>query len=82
VQQKKGKRVYTGHVRPGDEINLVGANKDGTLGTEITLYVEGKFHTKIDTSCAQPIGPGLERGDFEVVDGASRNGGKLCPLKK
>jgi len=80
VQQKKGKRVYQGTVIPGGEITLVGADKKGTLGTEITIYVEGEFHTKIHTSCSQPIGPGLVRGDFEVVDGTSRNGGDLCPI--
>jgi len=80
VQQKKGKRVYKGTVIPGGEITLLGADKKGTLGTEITIYVEGKFHAKIHTSCSQPIGPGLVRGDFEVVDGTSRNGGDLCPV--
>ena len=81
VQQKKGKRVFKGTVVPGDLLTLVGADKKGTLGTEITIYVEGKFHAKIHTSCSQPIGPGLVRDDFEVVDGESRNGGPLCPVK-
>ncbi len=81
VQQKKGSRVFQDTVVPGDLINLVGNDKKGTLGTEIKIYVEGKFHAKIHTSCSQPIGPGLVRGDFEVVDGDSRNGGPLCPVK-
>ena len=85
VQQKKGKKkgkqVFKGTVAPGELLTLVGADKKGTLGTEITIYVEGKFHAKIHTSCSQPIGPGLVRGDFEVVDGDSRNGCPLCPVK-
>lgn len=36
----------------------------------------------IHTSCSQPICPGMTRGAFVVVEGASRGGGLLCPLPK
>ena len=51
------------------------------MGTEITIFVNGEFNTKIHTSCSQPIYPGLVFGDFTVVSGSSRNGGNLveCP---
>jgi hypothetical protein len=57
----------------------------GTLGTDITITVRNAqgvvVHTvSIHTSCSQPIGPGLVRGDFTVVRGESKNGGELCPL--
>lgn len=38
----------------------------------------GELNAKIHTSGSKPIGPGLVSGDFEVVEGYSRNGGKLC----
>jgi hypothetical protein len=56
----------------------------GTLGTDITIVVKNGqtiAHTvSIHTSCSQPIGPGLVRGDFIVVRGQSKVGGELCPL--
>jgi hypothetical protein len=59
----------------------VGIDKNGTLGTEISLYVNGILNAKMHTSCSKPIGPGLVQGDFLVIDGASRNGGLLCPAE-
>ncbi len=64
----------------GETFTLIGTDKNGTLGTEITLFVDGNENTKIHTSCSNPIGPGLVSGDFTVIDGYSRNGGQLPPL--
>ena len=76
--------VFMDTVQPGDEFTFVGNDKKGTLGTEITISVSDDSVideiTKIHTSCSQPIGPGLIFGDFEVIEGYSRNGGLLCPL--
>ena len=83
--KKKGetsdtKVVFEGNVDAGGMFSFVGNDKKGTLGTEITVYVNGVVNTKIHTSCSQPIGPGLVSGDFEVISGSSRNGGELCPV--
>ncbi|NQT19094.1 MAG: hypothetical protein HQ592_05280 [Planctomycetes bacterium] len=80
VQKKDCLVAFDGLVLPGKEFSFNGADKNGTLGTEIKLYVDGALNTAIHTSCSQPIGPGLVRGDFEVIAGASREGGELCPL--
>ena len=61
---------------------MYGVDKKNTLGTEITIEINNIFHTKIHTSCSEPIGPGLVSGDFEVIYGESRNGGPLCPISK
>jgi hypothetical protein len=81
VTQKKEGTVFSGEVLPGGEFTVTGVDKKGTLGTEISLYVDGALNTKIHTSCSKPIGPGLVAGDFIVLDGASRNGGLLCPAE-
>ncbi len=82
--KKKGendsKIVYNQMVQPGDTFSFLGNDKKGTLGTEISIYIDGVLNTKIHTSCSKPIGPGLVSGDFEVVSGSSRNGGELCPV--
>ncbi len=80
TQKKDDEVVFDGTVQPGEVISFVGIDKKNTLGTEITITVNGEVNTKIHTSCSQPIGPGLSFGDFLVVAGASRNGGALCPL--
>jgi len=84
VKQKKSVTgtdfAFDGIVGPGELFSFVGLDKKGTLHTEIKIYVNGEFNTSIHTSCSQPIGPGLVSGDFLVIDGASRNGGLLCPV--
>ena len=72
--------VFSGEVGAGEEFTVYGPDRRGTLGTEIKVFVNGEFNTKIHTSCSVPIGPGLVAGDFMVTDGYSRNGGKLPPL--
>jgi hypothetical protein len=79
---KPDKNVFSSFVLSGElfSFNGTGAGKDSTLGTEISIYVDGELNTKIHTSCSQPIGPGLISGDFEVVEGSSKDGGLLCPM--
>ncbi|MCF8298435.1 MAG: HYR domain-containing protein, partial [Saprospiraceae bacterium] len=78
VKQKDGTTVFNNNVNPGENFSFVGTDKKGTLGTEITVYVNNTENVKIHTSCSQPIEVGLVFGDFTVMGGASRNGGALC----
>lgn len=80
VLQGKNKTVFAGWLLPGDTFTVNGIDKKGTLGKEIKIYVDGTLNTKIHTSCSRPVGPGLVSGDFEVVEGYSLLGGRLCPL--
>jgi hypothetical protein len=58
----------------------LGYDKNKTLGTDIWLFVDNLFNTKIHTSCSVPIGPGLIQGDFKVIDAFSLYGGMICPI--
>lgn len=78
-QKKDPVPIFAGDVDPGGEFTFVGTDKKGTMGTEITILVNGKENTKIHTSCSKPIGPGLISGDFVVIEGYSLDGGLLCP---
>jgi len=80
VDQKKDGTVFDDFVPTGGEFSFSGTDKKDTLGTEISIFVNGSLNTKIHTSCSQPIGPGLVSGNFEVISGSSRNGGPLPPL--
>lgn len=80
VVQKRGEAVFESYVAAGSQFTFVGTDKNGTLGTEVSVFVNGLLNTKIHTSCSQPIGPGLICGDFEVIGGYSREGGALCPI--
>ncbi|MCD6288079.1 MAG: hypothetical protein J7M12_03080 [Candidatus Hydrogenedentes bacterium] len=75
-----GQIIFDGIVQPGDIFSFHGADDKGTMGTEITVTENRCTVTKIHTSCSQPIGVGSVFGNFQVVSGASRNGGELCPL--
>ena len=78
-QKKDSVVIFEGTVLPGGLFNFVGEDKNGTMGTEIIIYVDYVENTKIHTSCSQPIGPGLISGDFVVIEGYSLDGGLLCP---
>ena len=78
VMTKRNGAVFDDTLQPGDTFILVGNDKKGTLGTEITLWLDEMWDTKIHTSCSVALGPGMVFGEFEVVAGASRNGGALC----
>ena len=80
VEQKKEGIIFEGMIDPGETFTFVGQDDKGTMGPWIKLYVDGVLNTTIHTSCSEPIGPGLVSGDFEVIEGYSRNGGRLCPL--
>lgn len=54
---------------------------NGTLGTDLELFVDGSFHVSIHTSCSQEIGPGFVAGLFTVIEAESQEGGLLCPLE-
>jgi uncharacterized repeat protein (TIGR01451 family) len=81
VAQKKEGIIFGDQLDPGDEFTVFGVDKKGTLGTEITLYVDGVEGPSIHTSCSQPIGPGLTVENFVVVSGYSLEGGELCPVQ-
>lgn len=81
IQKKPEEVIYEGDVEPGGSFTFVGVDKKGTMGTRINIYVDDEHNTEIHTSCSQEIGPGLVSGDFEVLEGYSRNGGLLCPLE-
>ena len=79
VTEKKGKETFfQGTVAPGGTFEFYGTGKDGKLGTEISIYINGQLNTKIHTSCSKPIGIGMVFGSFEIIDGASKDGGQFC----
>ncbi|MHC5009596.1 MAG: DUF7467 domain-containing protein [Planctomycetota bacterium] len=80
VLQNKGEVAFDGPVAAGGTFEVAGQDRQGTLGPDIRLFVDGVENTTIHTSCSQPIGPGLVRGDFMVLAGRSRTGGELCPV--
>jgi hypothetical protein len=81
VKQRNGDTVFGPQVvNPGEVFSFSGTEADNKFGSEITVFVDGAAHVRIDTSCAQIIGPGLVAGAFEVVAGRSKDNGTLCPL--
>ena len=77
--KKKNVVLFDEMVAPGGQLTFTGKDKHGKLGSEIKIYVNGVEVAKIHTSCSQPIGIGMEFGDFEVIAGESRRGGPFCP---
>ena len=72
TKEELGQELFSGLVLPGGSFNFMGYDKKGTMGPEISILVNGSLHTKIHTSCSQPIYIGMISGDFEILDGYSR----------
>ncbi len=81
IIQHKGEVAFSGEVLPNERFTFEGLDKKGTLSPKINIYVDEVLHTEVHTSCSVEVGPGYVSGDFEVIEGYSRNGGKLCPLE-
>ncbi len=80
IKVKAGRKViFEGDVAPGGEFTLIGDKRDGKLGKEVKVTVNGT-ETKIHTSCSRPLGEGSVFGDFEVVEAFSKDGGRICPV--
>lgn len=72
--------VFDDEVDENEVFGFRGAERDKTMGDTIKIYVDGDLWRAFKTTCGQiDIRPGLVSGDFEVIDGYSRNGGRLCP---
>ena len=66
-------------VSPSDRKFVVQAPSDkGEFDTEISLWVDGSAVAQFHTSCSQPIGPGIQKGDFAITDGKDSTGATLC----
>jgi len=87
--QQDGQIVFYDWVDPNEKFVVFGLANNGVFGTHIDIYehCENKcvipctLNATIDTSCAQPVGPGFQDGDFIVVDGESYSfDGPLCDV--
>jgi len=79
VQKKDSGIVFESMVAPNEQFSFVGT-VNGTLSTEITIYVDEIENTKIHTSCSELVGPNMVFGDFTIIAGESSVGGPLCPV--
>ncbi len=87
IYQKKentcyGVKVFDKVLQPGEEFSIEGVNHDGSFGKYIYIYIGNCYYTKIKTNCYLNIGPGYEKGVFNVIGGTSTHGGELCEYVK
>lgn len=76
---------------------LKGTGKNNKLPSDIYIYVCDKsnndcknsdpdddceLNAVFHTGCSRAIGVGLTSGDFEIIDGYSNEGGKLCQIER
>ncbi|MAP54255.1 MAG: hypothetical protein CL605_05075, partial [Altibacter sp.] len=81
VIEHDGQIVFNNVVQPGERFEFVGQDPpQNTFGPKIDIYINNNLVQEIHTSCSQPIGIGSIFGDFEVINGSSRNGGPLAPV--
>ena len=72
--------IFDEIVQPQGEFYLEGADANKTMGQQLSIYINDDFNGAYHVSCSDPIGPGMVRGDFIIVEGTSKAGGTLCPF--
>ena len=73
--------IFDDLVKPGGTFTIEGENNRGTFGSRIVFYTDDDQAGRLHTSCSVEVGPGTwVRDIFEVVEGESRRGGRLCPV--
>lgn len=75
-------KIFDKVLQPGEEFSLEGVNHDGSFGKYIYIKIGHCYYTKIKTNCYLNIGPGYEKGVFNVISGTSTHGGELCEYVK
>jgi uncharacterized repeat protein (TIGR01451 family) len=82
ITVKDNKKTYfSGTVNPGETFSFEGTGKDGKFEkNELTILIDGAENTAIHVSCSKPINPGLQFGEFTIVEAVSKDGGRVCPL--
>ena len=81
VIEHDGQTVFQGVVQPGEEFEFFGQDPPQQhFGPKIHIYINNIYTQLIHTSCSVVIGIGSVFGDFEVIDGTSRNGGPFIPV--
>jgi len=75
--QKNGETVYSALVQPNGEFTVIGTD-NGTFNNELKLYIGNVENTSFHTSCSQEILINMNFGDFTVMGGASKDGGRIC----
>lgn len=84
IVQQSGETIFNSVVQPEGQFQIYGQSfQNGPpphMSPSIDVFINNNFHRNIHTSCSVPIGPGSVFGDFEVIEGESRNGGPLSPV--
>jgi len=78
VQRKLGELLYQDTTSTDGLVAVSGTWRDGKLGNEILIFVDGELDQTIHTSCSEPLIVGTMYGDFLLVAGASARGGEFC----
>lgn len=78
----RGIKIFDKKLESGEEFTINGANRDGSFGKYIYIFIGKWYYTKIKTNCDIKIGPGYTRGVFEVIEGHSIDDSELCEYVK
>lgn len=76
ITDKNG-TLYNDNVDQGEQFTITSIG-GGRMGNEITVTINNCYHTKLHTSCSQPIYAGMAVGDLTLLSGQSVKGGYLC----
>lgn len=62
-----------------NESFTIGSKTGSKLEKDLTITINGIFHSKLHTSCSQPIGPGIRAGTLVIEEAWSVDNGEVCP---
>lgn len=77
----EGVVVFEDSISANDEFTVTTSEGEGTLGSDLMVFIDNQQVTTVATDCSQVIGPGLFLGDLEVISGTTATGSLLCPIQ-
>ena len=81
VETPEGNLLFEDTLATNAEFTITLSETEGTLGSDLVVFVDGQQVTTLATDCSQVLGPNYILGDLEIIGGMTETGGQLCPVQ-
>jgi hypothetical protein len=81
IETPEGVILFEDALQTNDEFTITTSAIDGTLGTDLVVFVDNEQVATLATDCTQVLGPDFIFGDLEIIAGVTETGGQLCPVQ-
>lgn len=81
IETPEGEVLFEDTLQTNEEFTITTSALDGTLGSDLVVFVDNEQVANLATDCTQVLGPDFIFGDIEIIAGVTETGGQLCPVQ-